>query len=215
MQELHRAQAGVAAARQVEVGLGRHVAVAVEAAGASRVARVRERAVVLAEDGLDLALQRVGRGEAGPVGGGHVAVKAPAGKTMRVESIRLTRNETSFTGEAGDEVLGSGYWLPEREPPEGFYRVKVAGVSHRRDELQQAGFDPGSELALVPEPDNPHDPDAVGVWDAAAGAPGRVPPARPRPADRPAAPPRRTSRRRSASGSGGRAAAASGSRSRS
>lgn len=86
---------------------------------------------------------------------------------MWVDPVRLTRNETSFTGEAGDEVLGSGYWLPEREPPEGFYRVKVAGVSHRREELQQPGFDPGSELTLVPEPDNPHDPDAVGVWDAA------------------------------------------------
>jgi hypothetical protein len=85
---------------------------------------------------------------------------------MWVESIRLTRKETSFTGEAGNEVLGVGFWLPEREPPDGFYRVKVAGVSHRRGELQEAAFDPGRELALVPEPDNPHDPDAVGVWDA-------------------------------------------------
>ena len=84
-----------------------------------------------------------------------------------MDPIRLTRHTTSFTGEAGDEVLGSGYRLPEREPPDGAYRAKVAGVSHRRDELQLASFEPGCELKLVPEPDNPHDPDAVGVWDAA------------------------------------------------
>jgi hypothetical protein len=45
-------------------------------------------------------------------------------------------------------------------------RVKVAGVSHRREALQSAVFAPGQELALVPEPDNPHDADAVGVWDS-------------------------------------------------
>ena len=44
--------------------------------------------------------------------------------------------------------------------------VKVAGVSHRGDALQDEAFTPGRKLALVPEPDNKHDENAVGVWDA-------------------------------------------------
>jgi HIRAN domain len=43
--------------------------------------------------------------------------------------------------------------------------VKVAGVSYRLDELQDAAFAPGRRLALVAEPDNEHDPNAIGVWD--------------------------------------------------
>jgi hypothetical protein len=44
--------------------------------------------------------------------------------------------------------------------------VKVAGVSYRGDALQDDAFAPGRPLALVPEPDNPHDANAVAVWDA-------------------------------------------------
>jgi hypothetical protein len=43
--------------------------------------------------------------------------------------------------------------------------IKVAGVSYRLDALQDDAFVPGRRLALVPEPDNEHDPNAVGVWD--------------------------------------------------
>jgi HIRAN domain-containing protein len=44
--------------------------------------------------------------------------------------------------------------------------IRVAGVSYRLDALQQDSFAPGSRLALVHEPDNEHDPNAIGVWDA-------------------------------------------------
>jgi HIRAN domain len=44
--------------------------------------------------------------------------------------------------------------------------VKVAGVSYRLDELQDDAFAPGRRLALVPEPDNEHDPNAIAIWDA-------------------------------------------------
>lgn len=44
--------------------------------------------------------------------------------------------------------------------------VPVAGVSYRADALPDPSFDPGRRLALVPEPDNPHDPHAVAVWNA-------------------------------------------------
>jgi hypothetical protein len=45
--------------------------------------------------------------------------------------------------------------------------IPVAGVSYRLDALQADAFAPGRPLALVPEPDNEHDPNAIGVWDAA------------------------------------------------
>jgi HIRAN domain len=43
--------------------------------------------------------------------------------------------------------------------------VPVAGVSYRADAAADASFDPGRRLALVPEPDNEHDPNAVGIWN--------------------------------------------------
>ena len=43
--------------------------------------------------------------------------------------------------------------------------VKVAGSSYRAEALQDPGFDPGRRLALVPEPDNEHDPNALGIWN--------------------------------------------------
>ena len=43
--------------------------------------------------------------------------------------------------------------------------VPVAGVSYRPAALDDPVFDPGRRLALVPEPDNPHDPHAVAIFD--------------------------------------------------
>ena len=43
--------------------------------------------------------------------------------------------------------------------------VPVAGVSYRAEALPDASFDPGRRLALVPEPDNEHDPNAVAIWN--------------------------------------------------
>ena len=43
--------------------------------------------------------------------------------------------------------------------------VPVAGVSFRPESLEDPSFDPGHALALVPEPGNPHDPNAVAVWN--------------------------------------------------
>ena len=44
--------------------------------------------------------------------------------------------------------------------------IKVAGVSYRLDALQDEAFAPGRRLALVAEPDNEHDPNAIGIWDS-------------------------------------------------
>jgi HIRAN domain len=66
----------------------------------------------------------------------------------------------------------SGYWLrdagteePVRWDDERLLVVKVAGSSYRADALQDDAFAPGRTLALVPEPENEHDPNAVGIWD--------------------------------------------------
>jgi hypothetical protein len=43
--------------------------------------------------------------------------------------------------------------------------IPVAGVSFRPEAVGDASFDPGCRLALVPEPENEHDPNAVGIWN--------------------------------------------------
>jgi HIRAN domain len=43
--------------------------------------------------------------------------------------------------------------------------VHVAGVTFRPGAIEDPSFDPGKPLALVPEPDNEHDPNAVGIWN--------------------------------------------------
>jgi HIRAN domain-containing protein len=45
--------------------------------------------------------------------------------------------------------------------------VPVAGVSFRPEALEDSSFDPGRRLALVREPENEHDPNAVGIWNEA------------------------------------------------
>jgi hypothetical protein len=68
----------------------------------------------------------------------------------------------------------SGYFLrdaatgePVRWEDPRIIVVPVAGVSFRPESLDDPSFDPGHRLALVAEPDNPHDPNAVAVWNDA------------------------------------------------
>ena len=43
--------------------------------------------------------------------------------------------------------------------------IAVAGVSFRPEAVADASFDPGVRLALVVEPENEHDPNAIGIWN--------------------------------------------------
>jgi len=43
--------------------------------------------------------------------------------------------------------------------------VPVAGVTFRPGNVDDASFDPGRRLALVREPENEHDPNAVAIWN--------------------------------------------------
>jgi hypothetical protein len=71
------------------------------------------------------------------------------------------------------ERVGDGYRLRDAATEEivragdpRVHVVKVAGVSYRLEAVQDDAFAPGRRLALVPEPDNEHDPNAIGIWDA-------------------------------------------------
>jgi hypothetical protein len=69
---------------------------------------------------------------------------------------------------SGREVLRAAHAWP----------TWVAGVGHHLDDVSDASFEPGNGLALLPEPNNVHDPKAVGVWNLSrtkhAGYIGRV-----------------------------------------
>jgi hypothetical protein len=43
--------------------------------------------------------------------------------------------------------------------------VPVAGISFRPGAVEDESFAPGRRLALVPEPENEHDPNAVAIWN--------------------------------------------------
>ena len=43
--------------------------------------------------------------------------------------------------------------------------LPVAGISYRPEVLPDPSFDPGQRLALVSEPENEHDPNAVAIWN--------------------------------------------------
>ena len=43
--------------------------------------------------------------------------------------------------------------------------VAVAGVSFRPEAVADSSFDPGERLAPVREPENEHDPNAIGIWN--------------------------------------------------
>jgi hypothetical protein len=70
------------------------------------------------------------------------------------------------------ERAGAGYRLrdaasgePVRWEDPRLRVVAVAGVTFRPGNVEDASFEPGRRLALVPEPDNEHDPNAVAIWN--------------------------------------------------
>jgi hypothetical protein len=70
------------------------------------------------------------------------------------------------------EHAGAGYRLrdaatgePVRWEDPRLRVVPVAGVTFRPGAVEDTSFHPGRRLALVPEPDNEHDPNAVAIWN--------------------------------------------------
>jgi hypothetical protein len=70
------------------------------------------------------------------------------------------------------ERAGAGYRLRDAASGESvrwedprLHVVPVAGVTFRPGNVEDGSFDPGRRLALLAEPDNEHDPNAVGIWN--------------------------------------------------
>ena len=143
----------------------------------------------------NLRLRRRARGDPGGEGAARPARPRAAGDGLRrAVPVLDDRGRVHAFGRAGRgrgaaaaRVLGSAVgerlrlWL--ERGASGFYLrdaatgepvrwedprirvVPVAGVSYRIEALEDPSFDPGRRLALVPEPENEHDPNAVGIWN--------------------------------------------------
>jgi hypothetical protein len=86
----------------------------------------------------------------------------PGGSSPSESRLRLWLER----GEAGYHLRDAATGEAVRWSDPRLRVIKVAGASYRLDALQDDAFAPGRRLALVREPENPHDPNAVGIWDA-------------------------------------------------
>ncbi len=68
-------------------------------------------------------------------------------------------------GESGYHLRDAATREPVRWEDERIRVVPAAGVSYRAEALPDSSFDPGRRLALVQEPDNEHDANAVAIWN--------------------------------------------------
>jgi hypothetical protein len=69
-------------------------------------------------------------------------------------------------GERGFHLRDAASGEPVRWEDPRIRVVAAAGVSYRPEALPDSSFDPGKRLALVPEPSNEHDPNAVAIWNS-------------------------------------------------
>jgi hypothetical protein len=86
----------------------------------------------------------------------------PSGSSSSSERLRLWLERSGSGYRIRDAA--SDEWVRESDPR--IRVIPVAGVSYRLDALQDEAFAPGRRLALLAEPDNEHDPNAIGIWDA-------------------------------------------------
>jgi HIRAN domain len=77
------------------------------------------------------------------------------------ERLRLWLERASGGYRLRDAATGE----PVRWEDERIRVIAVAGVTFRPEALPDPSFDPGRRLALVREPGNEHDPNAVAVWN--------------------------------------------------
>jgi hypothetical protein len=69
-------------------------------------------------------------------------------------------------GDAGFYLRDAATGEPVRWSDPRVRVVPVAGVTFRPGAFEDSSFEPGKRLALVREPDNQHDPNAVAIWNA-------------------------------------------------
>ena len=94
-------------------------------------------------------------------------------------TVRVVEDTHTYAADDGS-IWWSGGYAPIHEDSDGEHHFialgerlsdprvlycKVAGARHRPEALEDSRFKPGSAAMLRPEPDNPYDANAVGVWD--------------------------------------------------
>ncbi len=156
---------------------------------ATRPSRVRGRGGDLSK------LSLFGAPRVGPVQSGGVSALATPGDVVRSggELVLATPGDVATTVRVADDTHmyslrdGSKWWsagyapICEEEDEEGrgqYFAVlgghvsksrvlycKIAGAQHYPGALQETRFSPGAVVMLRPEPVNPYDENAVGVWD--------------------------------------------------
>ena len=87
----------------------------------------------------------------------------PCASCLSSERLRLWLER----GSSGFYLRDAASGEPVRWSDPRVHVVPVAGVSYRADALPDESFDPGRRLALVREPENEHDPNAVAIWNEA------------------------------------------------
>jgi hypothetical protein len=85
----------------------------------------------------------------------------PSGSSSPSERLRIWLER----GESGYRLRDAATGEAMRWDDPRVRVVKLAGSSYRAEALQDDAFAPGRRLALVREPENEHDPNAVGIWD--------------------------------------------------
>lgn len=90
-------------------------------------------------------------------------IEMPSGLTIRLEPFEGDSGSGYAIVRNSDDQRLQWQTLKTGEGLKSFY---VKGAKRRMDALQSSAFRPGKEVLLVPEPDNPHDEDAVAVYDA-------------------------------------------------
>jgi HIRAN domain len=99
-------------------------------------------------------------------------VPPPPSLTFHVEN-----ESEDFVADDGSIIWASGYTLVDATTGE-FMKLRdqhfenphcllcrVAGATYRPEALQDDRFSPGQPVSLRPEPTNPYDANAVGIWD--------------------------------------------------
>jgi len=105
-------------------------------------------------------------------------VPPPEQDTDREVLLTFKAREYEADADDGTTIYGRG-WVVHDENDLGLHEddalldaggiviFKVAGVTFRPSQLQLPCFNPGTEAALVKEPTNPVDSDAIAIWDVA------------------------------------------------
>jgi hypothetical protein len=103
---------------------------------------------------------------------------APSAHEPLELALRFVDREFGTYADDGTEIYGRGWVIHDATTDSAFEEAdpllddasilvfNVRGVTFHKAALQQSCFNPGHEVLIVPEPDNPVDEDALAVWDA-------------------------------------------------